>query len=168
MVDLKFTSGKIVQLKNMHHVPSMNKNLVSGTLLYKDGFKIVLKSNQVVVSKSGQFIGKGYDYWGLFCFSLLDFNNKSMHHICDNVDDLAIIWHSHLYHIIFGSMTQLSTMSLISNFTVIKGSKCHSCVQSKQSRKPQKVAEERHMSLLELIHSDLYEMNDVLTKGGKR
>jgi hypothetical protein len=62
MVDLKFTSGKIVQLKNMHHVPSMNKNLVSGTLLYRDGFKIVLESNQVVVSKSGQFIGKGYDY----------------------------------------------------------------------------------------------------------
>jgi hypothetical protein len=73
-----------------------------------------------------------------------------------------------LYHIIFGSMTQLSTMSLISNFTVVKGSKCHSCVQSKQSRKPQKATEEIHMSLLELIHSDLYEMNDVLTKGGKR
>jgi hypothetical protein len=33
MVDLKFTSGKIVQLKNMQHVPSMHKNLVSGTLL---------------------------------------------------------------------------------------------------------------------------------------
>jgi hypothetical protein len=62
MVDLKFTSGKIVQLKNVHHVPSMNKNLVSGTLLYRDGFKIVLESNQVVVSKSGQFVGKGYDY----------------------------------------------------------------------------------------------------------
>src|SRR5207253_6447389 len=35
-VDLKFTSGKIVQ-----HVPSINKNLVSGSLLCRDRFKIV-------------------------------------------------------------------------------------------------------------------------------
>jgi hypothetical protein len=31
-VDLKFTSGKIMQLKNVQHVPSINKNLVSGFL----------------------------------------------------------------------------------------------------------------------------------------
>ena len=48
-VDLKFTSGKIVHLKNVQHVPSMNKNLVSGSLLCRDGFKVVLESNKVVV-----------------------------------------------------------------------------------------------------------------------
>jgi hypothetical protein len=52
-VDLKFTSGKIVQLRNVHHVPSMNKNLVSGSLLCRDGFKVVLESNKVVISKHG-------------------------------------------------------------------------------------------------------------------
>ena len=41
-VDLKFTSGKIVQLRNVQHVPTMNKNLVSGSLLCRDGFKVVL------------------------------------------------------------------------------------------------------------------------------
>ena len=69
-VDLKFTLGKIVQLKNVQHVPSIRKNLVSGSLLCRDGFKVVLESNKIVVSKSGQFIGKGYECGGLFHFFL--------------------------------------------------------------------------------------------------
>ena len=52
-VDMKFTSGKIVQLRNVQHVSTMNKNLVSGSLLCRDGFKVVLESNKVVVSKHG-------------------------------------------------------------------------------------------------------------------
>ena len=58
-VDLKFTSGKIVWLKNVHHMPSINKNLVSGSLLCRDGYKLVFESNKVVISKYGQFVGKG-------------------------------------------------------------------------------------------------------------
>jgi hypothetical protein len=75
MVDLKLTSGKIVQLKNMQHVPSINKNLVSGSLLCKDGFKVVLKSN------------KGYVCRGLFCFSVSDCCNKSVNNICDGINE---------------------------------------------------------------------------------
>jgi hypothetical protein len=52
-IDLKLTSGKIVQLKNMQHVPSINKNLVSGSLLCRDDFKLVLEMNKFVVSKCG-------------------------------------------------------------------------------------------------------------------
>jgi hypothetical protein len=52
-VDLKLTSRRIMQRKNVHHVPSINKNLVSGTLLCRDGFKVVLESNKFVMSKCG-------------------------------------------------------------------------------------------------------------------
>jgi hypothetical protein len=86
-VDLKFTLGKIVQLRNVQHFPSMNKNPVSGSLLCRDGFKVILESNKVVVSKHGQFIGKGYECGGLFRFSLSDFCNKFVNHICDGVSD---------------------------------------------------------------------------------
>jgi transposase InsO family protein len=41
-------------------------------------------------------------------------------------------------------------------------------VQSKQSRKPHKAAKERHLAPLELIYSDICEMNCVLTEGGQR
>ena len=63
-VDLKFTSGKIVRLENMQHALSIKKNLVSGSLLCRDGFKLVFQSNKVVISRYDQFIGKGYENGG--------------------------------------------------------------------------------------------------------
>ena len=41
-------------------------------------------------------------------------------------------------------------------------------MQSKQPRKPHKAAEARNLAPLELVHSDLCEMNGELTKGGRR
>jgi hypothetical protein len=41
-------------------------------------------------------------------------------------------------------------------------------VQLKQSRKRHKAAKTRNLALLELVHSDLCEMNGELTKCGKR
>ena len=86
-IDLKFTSGKIVQLKNVQRVPSINKNLVSRSILCRNGFKVVLESNKVVISKSGLFIRKSYQCGGLFRFSLSDFCNKSVNHICGGIDE---------------------------------------------------------------------------------
>ena len=58
---LKFTSEKTVLLKNVQHVPSIKKNLVSASQMCRDGFKIVLESNKCVVSRHETFVGKGYD-----------------------------------------------------------------------------------------------------------
>jgi transposase InsO family protein len=120
------------------------------------------------MSKHGQFIGKGYDCGGLFHQSLADFYNKSVNHICGTINDNSSVWHSRLCHVNFGLMSRLSSLNLIPDLTIAKGSKCHSSVQSKQPRKPHRAAKERNLTPLELIHSDLCEMNSVLTKGGKR
>jgi hypothetical protein len=58
-------------------------------------------------------------------------------------------------------MSRLFSLNLILNLSIVKGSKCQSCVQSKQSRKPHKTAEERHLTPLELIHFNICEMNDM-------
>ena len=84
------------------------------------------------MSRFGQFIGKGYECGGLFRLSLSDFCNKLVNQICASVYDDASVWHSRLCHINFGLIPGLSSMNLIPNFTVAKGSKCYSCVQSKQ------------------------------------
>jgi hypothetical protein len=59
-----------VLLKNMQHVPSIKKNLVSGLLFCRDGYKLVFVSNKCILSKYETFVGKGYDSGGLFRLSL--------------------------------------------------------------------------------------------------
>jgi transposase InsO family protein len=158
--------GEIVQLKNVQHVPTIKKNLVSGSLLCRDGLKLVFESNKCILSKFGTFVGKDYESGGLFRLSLSDVCNKVAYNVI-NVDETNI-WHSRLCHVNFGCMMRLANLSLISKFTFVKNSKCHECVESKQTRKPHKAAEARNLAPLELIHSDLCEMNGMLTKGGKK
>ena len=165
-VDLKLTSGKTVQLKNVHHVPSIKKNLISGSLLCREGYKLVFESNKCVVSKYGTFVGKGYESGGLFRLSLVDTCFKSVNNVVSNVE--TNIWHSRLCHVNVGCMSRLASLNLIPKFDVVKNSKCHVCVEAKQPRKPHKAAAARELAPLELIHSDICEMNRILTEGGKK
>ncbi|OMO94271.1 Reverse transcriptase, RNA-dependent DNA polymerase [Corchorus capsularis] len=51
-VSLKFTSGQKLTLVNVYHVPDVKRNLVSASLLVKRGFKILLESEKVVITKN--------------------------------------------------------------------------------------------------------------------
>jgi len=121
------------------------------------------------MSKFGNFVSKGYMSGGLFRLSTSDlsFNLKVallINKVCE-----ADVWHSRFCHIGIDTIARMSRLELISKFDIVKGSKCQSCVQAKQPRKPFKSLEEkRNMAPLDLIHSDLCEMNGLLTRGGKR
>ena len=52
------TSGKELVLNNVLHVPDIRKNLVSGSLLSKNGFKLVFVSDKFVLSKNEMYVGK--------------------------------------------------------------------------------------------------------------
>jgi hypothetical protein len=70
-VNLKLTSRKTVQLKNVQHVPSIKKNLISGSHLCCDDFRLVFESNKYVLPKYETFMGKGYESGDLFRLSLV-------------------------------------------------------------------------------------------------
>jgi hypothetical protein len=96
-VILKFTSGKTVLLKNMQHVPSIKKNLVSVSLLCRDGYKLVFGSNKCILSKCETFVGKGYDSEGLFRLSLHDVCNKSVNNVTSNKSYFTFTTLSHQF-----------------------------------------------------------------------
>jgi hypothetical protein len=81
----------------------------------------------------------------------------------------ADVWHLQFCHIGFDTIARMSRLELIPKFNIVKGSKCQSCEQAKQPGKPFKSLEEkRNLTPLDVVHSDLCEMNGLLTRGGKR
>ncbi|GKA91523.1 hypothetical protein Tco_0813393 [Tanacetum coccineum] len=69
-VVLEFSSGKSITLFNVLYVPKLHKNLISGPVLKKCGYKQVYESDKYILSKCGVFIGFGYYNNGMFMLNL--------------------------------------------------------------------------------------------------
>ena len=59
-------------------MPEIRKNLVSGSLLNKHGFKLVFESNKFVLSKSGMYVGKGYVSDGMWKLNVMTIIKSNM------------------------------------------------------------------------------------------
>ena len=68
---LKMISGRNLTLTNLIYMPDVRKNLVSGSLLNKQSFRIVIESDKVILSKSVMFVGKGYVTDGIFKLNVM-------------------------------------------------------------------------------------------------
>ncbi|XP_072976984.1 uncharacterized protein [Typha angustifolia] len=75
-VTLKLTSGKELTLNDVMHVPDIRKNLVSGSLLSKKGFKLVFESDKFVLIKNGMYVGRGYLSNGIFKMNVMTVTPK--------------------------------------------------------------------------------------------
>ncbi|GJS83573.1 pol polyprotein [Tanacetum coccineum] len=70
-VILKMTSEKELKLTNVLYVPEIRKNLVSGWLLNKFGFRLVFESDKFVLSKNQMYVGKGYAVNAMFKLNVM-------------------------------------------------------------------------------------------------
>ncbi|PHU17071.1 hypothetical protein BC332_12766 [Capsicum chinense] len=68
---LKMTSGKVLTLNNVLYVPELRRNLISVSLLDKNGFKCVIVSGKIVISKGEIYVGKGYLTKGLYKMNVM-------------------------------------------------------------------------------------------------
>ncbi|GKB70331.1 hypothetical protein Tco_0931743 [Tanacetum coccineum] len=81
-VDFVFTSGNNLTLNNVFHVPNVRKNLMSGSILSKFGFKLVFEFDKFILSKGGKFVGKGYLSGGMFKLNIDNVVNSSVNDVC--------------------------------------------------------------------------------------
>ena len=171
-VVLKMTSGKELTLKNVLHVPDIRKNLISGSLLSKNGFKLVFVSDKFVLTKNDVYVGKGYLTEGLFKFNVMTVmrgsaNNNNKASTSAYIIESQNVWHGRLGHVNYDTMRKLINMELIPKLTIDNQHKCEACVEAKLSRTSFHSIE-RSSEPLELIHTDVCDMNIVQSRGGKK
>ena len=116
------SSFKVRTLNNVLHVPDIHKNLVSGSLLNENDFKLVIVSDKFVLSKNDKYVGKSYLSDGLFKLNVLTVEPKSINN--NKVSTFAYIvksfvWHRlirfgcRLGHVNFNSLQNLTLMQII-------------------------------------------------------
>ena len=162
-VDLKFTSGHVLTLKDVLYTLSMRKNLMSSFLLNKTGFKQIIESDNYVITKKGSFVGKGYACDGMFKLNVEnDKTSTSSVYMLSSID----FWHACLCHITGRYVGIMSSLGLIPRLSK-DFEKCETCSQAKITKRPHKSVV-RNTELLELIHSDLCRFEGILTREGYR
>ena len=168
-VILKMTSEKELTLNYVLHVPEIRKNLLSGSLLSKKGFRLLFEFEKFVLTKSGIYVGKGYMSNGLFKMNVMtivsDLNNKitSSAYMLESSN----IWHGRLGHVNFDTLRKLMKLELLPKFKIDANNKWEICVESKLTRASFHNIE-RSTEPLELIHSDTCDLKYVQTRGGKK
>ncbi|GJU23224.1 zinc finger, CCHC-type containing protein [Tanacetum coccineum] len=164
-VNLRFSSGKIVSLFNVLHVPNIRKNLVSSNVLNNCGYKQVTESNKFILSKHGAFISFGYLSNHMFKLNIVNDNIGSAFMSTSKLND-SILWHARLGHVHFKRMQDMSKDGLIPAFDM-DTEKCKTCMLTKITKKPfQNV--KRETEVLELIHSDLCDLHATPSLGNKK
>ncbi|GJR06699.1 retrovirus-related pol polyprotein from transposon TNT 1-94 [Tanacetum coccineum] len=165
---LKMTSEKELKLTNVFYVSEIRKNLVSGWLLNKLGFRLVFESDKFVLSKNQMYVGKGYAVDAMFKLNVMvvknDINkmNSSAYLI-----ESSNVWHGRLGHVNFNSMRHLIKFNSIPNFHIDSKYKCETCVEAKLTRTSFKSVK-RTTEPLDMIHTDICDLKSLPTKGGNK
>ncbi|GJX73502.1 retrovirus-related pol polyprotein from transposon TNT 1-94 [Tanacetum coccineum] len=164
-VILKMTFKKELKLTNVLYV---RKNLVSGWLLNKFGFRLVFESDKFVLSKNQMYVGKGYAVNGMFKLNVMvvmnDINkmNSSAYLI-----ESSNVWHGRLGHVNFNPMHRLIKFNSIPNFHIDLKYKCETCVEAKLTISSFKSVK-RKTEPLDMIHTYICDLKSLPTKGGNK
>ncbi|GJS63370.1 zinc finger, CCHC-type containing protein [Tanacetum coccineum] len=113
-VVLEFSSRKSITLFNVLYVPKLRKNLISGPVLNKCGYKQVYEFDKYILLKSGVFVGFGYYNNGMFMLNLnkVPDDSGSVYMSFSTVVNSSL-WHARLRHVHYKRMLEISKDDLI-------------------------------------------------------
>nr|GEX03251.1 zinc finger, CCHC-type [Tanacetum cinerariifolium] len=113
-VVLEFSSKKSITLFNVLYVPKLHKNLISGHVLNKCGYKQVYESDKYILPKYGIFVGFGYCNNGMFMLNLNKVPDDSDPvYMSSSIVVNSSLCHARLGHVHYKRMLEMSKDDLI-------------------------------------------------------
>ncbi|GJW59004.1 zinc finger, CCHC-type containing protein [Tanacetum coccineum] len=113
-VVLEFSFGKSITLFNVLYVPKLRRNLISGPVLNKSGYKYVYESDKYILLKSGMFVEFGYYNNGIFMLNLNKVHDDSGSvYMSSSTVVNSLLCHARLEHVNYKRMLEMSKDDLI-------------------------------------------------------
>ena len=117
-VELVFNSEKSLTLNDVFFVSEVRKNLISGFLLNKFGFKQVYEADKFILSKGSVFVGKGYAASDMFKLNVNNVSSGNAINVSTYmlVHSISSLWHNRLGHVNYKRLKEMSRLELIPDF----------------------------------------------------
>ena len=137
---MKWTSEKELSLNDMLHNSDICKNQISGSILSKNGFRMVFESDKFVLTKGRMYVGKGYLVDGLFKANVAVVDKKSVYLYLKLINkekssvylhESSILWHDRLGHVNYKSLKNWSNLGYIPKLNLKEIRKCVICDEAK-------------------------------------
>ena len=146
----------------------MKKNLISLETLDSNGYCYKSENGFMKVSKGAMVVMKGQKVEGNI-YKL--FNNSILGGavaVTKFERDDTLLWHMRLRHMSDRGMRELQKRNLLVGAKSCKLDFCKYCVMTKKCRMRFKTAMHKTKGILDLVHSDIWGLMKVVSKGGAR
>lgn len=150
MIKLKLATRYELELQDVLYVPLIRRNLLSISLLDKQGYEFCFGNRQVKLYYRDNIVGFRTLYGNLYKFDLFSiYLNSSFNAIvapsfsttskCVRIDDKScILWHKRLRHISRQRMEKLIKDVILPNLNLSNLSTCLKCMKGKLTSKVRK------------------------------
>ena len=129
-MQLKLQNGSSFMLKNVRHVPTVTKSLISTGVLDEASYVTVFGNNTWKISKGSLTIAHGVKSGNLYMLHV----SSVKHHVINVTEQPSVsLWHRRLGHMSKKGMEILSCYGYLPSFSFHEFEFCEHCVYGKQT-----------------------------------
>lgn len=139
------------------------KNLVFGSFLNKHEFKMMFEYDKFILIKNERFVDRRFATFEMFKLNIINGMPSTSAYLIESCN----LWHDRLGHFHYNKIKHMANIELITNLNNGISDKCITCSKCKVTHSLF-MSVQISLNVLDLIHTNICEMTDIVSRGGKR